>query len=284
MPEVIHSDVEKCIACRTCEMSCALAHSQSKDLIAAMKERPRPGPRLHVTAVEDDALTVQCRHCENPPCVAVCPVEALAKAGPDEPVIMDLEKCIRCRLCAAVCPFGSITLSADRINKQVLKCDLCEERVAEGLGPACLEACPTGAISLQVRQTTVAEKERSGAMPTFEIDEEACTGCHLCGRNCPAEAIAGKAKEKHKIDPEKCIQCGQCHELCRFGAVQVKLADVDAKEATCEACGSSFALAAVLEGAVARLGYEPEKLYTCPACRRKLAAEAEVGERVASGA
>jgi carbon-monoxide dehydrogenase iron sulfur subunit len=265
------------VACRAWEIACALAHSQSKDLVAATKEKPRPGPRLRVVPVEDRTLTVQCRHCDNPPCVAVCPVGAMAKEGLDAPVILDLETCIGCRLCLIVCPFGSVTLNAD--GKAVLKCDLCRERAALGLPPACVEACPTEALSQAEARTVVVTEPRSAALATFEIHEDTCTGCHRCGRTCPAGAIEGKAKEKHRIIAEKCVRCGQCHEVCRFDAVLVQSEIGGADQANCEACGAPFALLAVLESAVAKIGAEPERLYTCPECRRKQLAT----ESVAAG-
>ncbi|MBR3181735.1 MAG: 4Fe-4S binding protein, partial [Eggerthellaceae bacterium] len=53
----------------------------------------------------------------------------------------------------------------------------------------------------------------------FAIDAEACTGCGLCSRACPASAISGERKEVHVIDPHLCIACGSCREACRFNAV-----------------------------------------------------------------
>lgn len=56
---------------------------------------------------------------------------------------------------------------------------------------------------------------------TYTIDTEKCTGCTLCARNCPTNAIEGGLKKVHNIEHEKCIKCGKCRSVCRFGAVIV---------------------------------------------------------------
>ena len=69
-----------------------------------------------------------------------------------------------------------------------------------------------------IRDRRCPAKECRGLF-TYEIDAEACKGCGICKKNCPAEAITGERKEPHVIDQEKCTQCGACLEKCPFTAV-----------------------------------------------------------------
>lgn len=57
-------------------------------------------------------------------------------------------------------------------------------------------------------------------MITYSINAGNCTGCGLCLKNCPSEAITGEKKQPHVMDSEKCIKCGICYDVCRFDAVQ----------------------------------------------------------------
>jgi ferredoxin len=59
------------------------------------------------------------------------------------------------------------------------------------------------------------------ALITFTIDKDKCTGCRLCSKKCPQEAISGEAKQPHVIDQDKCIKCGVCADVCKFEAVLV---------------------------------------------------------------
>jgi [DsrC]-trisulfide reductase subunit O len=100
-------------------------------------------------------VIVLCNHCDNPPCVRVCPTKATFKRE-DGIVMMDYHRCIGCRFCIAGCPFGARSMNyrdprpfikkvnADyptRTKGVVEKCNFCAERLDEGLIPACVEAC-----------------------------------------------------------------------------------------------------------------------------------------------
>jgi len=56
----------------------------------------------------------------------------------------------------------------------------------------------------------------------YEIDPEACTGCHLCFRKCPQDAISGEKKKPHELHQDECIKCGICYDVCKFDAIVVK--------------------------------------------------------------
>lgn len=92
--------------------------------------------------LREPALPMHCRHCETPYCKQVCPNMAITRVG--DAVYLDADKCLGCRQCAMVCPFG--VMHWDGQKMVVRKCDLCMQRTAEGLEPACVEACPSGAL------------------------------------------------------------------------------------------------------------------------------------------
>ena len=83
-----------------------------------------------------------CNHCENPPCVQVCPVGATF-ITPDGVVLVDEDYCIGCRYCIQACPYGARWFHPEK--HVAAKCTFCYHRITKGLQPACVEACPTGA-------------------------------------------------------------------------------------------------------------------------------------------
>ena len=90
-----------------------------------------------------------CLHCEEPPCVPVCPTGASYKRASDGIVLVDYDKCIGCKYCAWACPYGAREI--DEARQVMTKCTLCVDRIEDATlapddrKPACVKACPTGA-------------------------------------------------------------------------------------------------------------------------------------------
>jgi len=147
--------VERCTACKACEIACAVEHSAGKSLFAALLEQPRPEQRVRVKPAVGFSYPVRCMHCENAPCLIACPTGAMQRHPVTDSVFVDENRCIGCWMCVMVCPFGAVT--ANRSYTKALKCDRCPDRVAAGRAPACVEACPTHAL-LFVPITEMAEQ------------------------------------------------------------------------------------------------------------------------------
>jgi len=214
-PGTLVVNIQRCVACGRCELECAVAHSNGKDLSLAMLERPAQLPRLELRSLNGRHALAVCHHCDNPPCVAACPADALKKEGPGYPVLYDREACTGCKQCIEACPFGVIKL--DRDEEHIVKCDLCTERLAAGKEPACVEACRTRAIEFRDREA----QARAGHPAVYTIDPEKCIACGKCRRVCPVEAIRGAKKTPHEIIQERCIKCGECFEACPVEAISV---------------------------------------------------------------
>ena len=101
-------------------------------------------------------VPVLCNHCDNPPCVRVCPTRSTWKRKEDGVIMMDYHRCIGCRFCMAACPYGARSFNwkdprpfIDEVDPEfptrskgvVEKCNFCAERLVRGLIPACVEAC-----------------------------------------------------------------------------------------------------------------------------------------------
>lgn len=143
----IFCDITRCIACRTCEIVCAVEHSITKDLFLGMLERPRPKKRTFVHFIERDvSRSTACQHCEEPPCMDACMSGCISKAEKTGKVDIDRSRCVGCWMCIMVCPFGIISRDITDKNK-ALKCDLCPDRGS----PACVDACPTKTLSYESR-------------------------------------------------------------------------------------------------------------------------------------
>jgi len=158
MKGVIHVDTGKCLACRTCELHCAIEHSKSKVLCKAIHESPASQSRITVKSKAGVNIPLQCRHCEDAPCMKACRSKAIERPGPDQPVLIIADKCIGCKLCIKACPFDALKM--DRSKKAVIKCDMCFERLRDEKLPACVAACPSKALKFMKSDETAKDKKK----------------------------------------------------------------------------------------------------------------------------
>jgi len=137
----IFAKEEACMGCGLCEVYCLVQHSTSRDVIKAYKrEHPRALSRVRVEQDRPLSFGVQCRHCEDPPCVIACLSGAMHTDERTGLVVHDAEKCMGCWTCIMVCPYGAIKMDVAR--RVVAKCDLCPKLEV----PACVVNCPNEAL------------------------------------------------------------------------------------------------------------------------------------------
>lgn len=177
-------DITRCIGCRSCEAACAEANSLPEptdlgDEKVFQRSRTTGPDRLTVVKKgpekgrdgEERYAKTQCLHCLVPACASACPVRALDKK-PDGSVTYDPSVCIGCRYCMVACPFGVPKYEYDEAIPYVRKCTFCAERQAEGKLPACVEACPMGALTFGTRADLLAEaRERIRVEPDRYVHE-----------------------------------------------------------------------------------------------------------------
>ncbi|RKX23804.1 MAG: 4Fe-4S ferredoxin [Candidatus Zixiibacteriota bacterium] len=169
-------DIRKCMAapdCNECSKACHYVHNvpdfdNPKDEIKWIWKETfhhafhDEGHEHIEEAIKHAKLPVLCNHCDDPPCARVCPTGATWKREEDGIVMMDWHRCIGCRYCMAACPYGSRSFNwrdprphikevrsdfPARMRGVVEKCTLCDERLARGKLPACVEACKEGALT-----------------------------------------------------------------------------------------------------------------------------------------
>ena len=133
-------DTRRCIACQACTMACSMENvspeGQFRTVVATYAVTDLAGktglavlPRL-------------CNHCEEPPCIPVCPVGATFKRK-DGIVLVDVDRCVGCAYCVQACPYDARFVNHH--TGKADKCTFCSHRVEAGLLPACVETCVGGA-------------------------------------------------------------------------------------------------------------------------------------------
>jgi anaerobic carbon-monoxide dehydrogenase iron sulfur subunit len=167
---------ERCVGCLQCRLACAVEHSRSKELAAALGEAVRPRPRLRVYPAQlNFAFPNKCRHCDPAPCQEVCIAGAISRSAARGTVEIDPHRRISCAMCAMACPFGVLTYApvgeAPERAAVALKCDQCPERERVGRPPACVEACKVGALTYGELEEAQADKGLKVARAFFASQE-----------------------------------------------------------------------------------------------------------------
>lgn len=130
--KILVIEPDRCTGCALCEIVCSL-----RQVGVSNPQRSRirvVGPN----AGQGRFLPVTCQQCQEAPCAAVCPREAISRDPALLRMTIDYERCISCRMCVAACPYGAMRFEADK--GRVFKCDLCDGR------PECVRWCEADAL------------------------------------------------------------------------------------------------------------------------------------------
>ncbi|HYP07716.1 MAG TPA: DmsC/YnfH family molybdoenzyme membrane anchor subunit [Bryobacteraceae bacterium] len=145
-----HFDMTRCIGCHCCEVACNEQNNNPPHLqwrkVGELEGGIYPDAQRFF-------LSMGCNHCVEPSCLKGCPVDAYRKDPVSGLVLHNADACIGCQYCTWNCQYGVPQYNNDR--GVVGKCDMCHGRLSAGLDPACVNACPSGAI--QVELVNIAE-------------------------------------------------------------------------------------------------------------------------------
>lgn len=147
MEKILIVDHEKCNGCTYCMLACSMAHEGYVQ---------RSKSRVKVYKLESEALGIPmfCEHCDEPPCIPSCPVDAISKDPETGVVSIDFETCTGCKLCIDACPYSAVQFDPD--SEKAFICDLC------GGDPECAKACAPEAITwVEARSSTIWRKNHS---------------------------------------------------------------------------------------------------------------------------
>ncbi len=156
-------DPNLCTGCQACEIACTIENQldgMSWRQVTTFNEARHPeAPVIH--------LSMACNHCADAPCAEHCPALAYTKDPVSGRVTLDADRCIGCKYCSWACPYDAPKF--DETNGVMTKCTFCGHRQAEGLEPACVVQCPTGALGFGDLETLPGEETALG-LPTTEPD------------------------------------------------------------------------------------------------------------------
>jgi anaerobic dimethyl sulfoxide reductase subunit B (iron-sulfur subunit) len=166
-PKLVFSfQPERCTGCMACMVACLDQNDLPPDA-ASLRQ---------VTLYEPDTpepsapwwMSLACQHCEDAPCMQACITGAIYRCEETGFVKLDSALCVGCHTCGLACPFGAPRFMPDG---KMHKCDFCAGRVSEGLMPACVQVCPTGALGVgemnRMQQDKAGQAARSILLSTM---------------------------------------------------------------------------------------------------------------------
>lgn len=176
MPQVhFHFDARRCTGCGACAIACkdwndvpAGSGTQWRRVITAEIGR---FPEVDVVH-----FCLSCLHCAEPACAKACPTGAIRKDDATGAVLVDRDICRGCRECQRACPWGAPQYAPG--DARMMKCTFCVDRQAQGLAPACVDACPYFALDagteaeLRARHGEMAPVA-AGSLPAIDAEHEA---------------------------------------------------------------------------------------------------------------
>jgi len=158
-----HFDATACVGCRCCEVACNEQNNNPADTKWRRVGEIEGGEFPVFTQLFN---SMSCNHCIDPECLKGCPTESYIKIDETGIVVHDDDTCIGCQYCTWNCPYGVPTYQEER--NIVTKCHMCHERLDVGQTPACVQACPSGAIEIEVvnvKEWLDGEIDRQANMP-----------------------------------------------------------------------------------------------------------------------
>lgn len=158
-------DTTKCIGCKACMVACREANGLEPDtswsggLYQApldLNAKTKTVIKLYDDGVKSSFMKAQCMHCVDPACASACMLGAYKKREHGI-VTYDVNYCIGCRYCEVACPYGVPKFEWSKAAPRMVKCELCNHRLAQGKEPACSEVCPRKAVIFGKRDDLLRE-------------------------------------------------------------------------------------------------------------------------------
>jgi formate dehydrogenase iron-sulfur subunit len=199
MPEVAKLiDISKCIGCKACQSACMEWNDLREEVGRNVGSYQNPHDLtehswtlMRFSEVETESGKLEwlirkdgCMHCQDPGCLKACPSPGAIVQYANGIVDFVEEHCIGCGYCIAGCPFNIPRLS--KKDHKVYKCTLCSDRVAVGLEPACIKACPTQALVFGTKvdmirhaESRVADLKERGFVKAGLYDPQGVGGTHV---------------------------------------------------------------------------------------------------------